>query len=181
MTNYGNYSNNTYNQTLNSKNNNKVPIVEIQAKFPNIPQPKKKIINLFNQNQIINNNNNNTNNNNNNNNNINNNINNNNNNRVKTGRISSRVEKMINQTLDNITNNVNNNNENTISFYPEYKVLKKIENKRSSVDAIGNNNNLNLDLNNNIQPTKWVQLNKITTNKPPKSTMKLGDLLKDDS
>ena len=88
---------------------------------------------------------------------------------------------MINQTLDNITNNVNNNNENTISFYPEYKVLKKIENKRSSVDAIGNNNNLNLDLNNNIQPTKWVQLNKITTNKPPKSTMKLGDLLKDDS
>ena len=161
MTNYGNYSNNTYNQTVNSKNNsNKVPIVEIGAKFPNIPQPKKKIINLNNQNM------------------------NNNDNRVKTGRISSRVEKMINQTLDNLTNNVNNNinnNENSISFYPEYKVLKKIENKRSSVDGIGNNNlNLNSDLNNNIQATRWIQLNKINTNKPPKNTMKLGDLLKDE-
>ena len=109
---------------------------------------------------------------------------NNNDNRVKTGRISSRVEKMINQTLDNLTNNVNNNinnNENSISFYPEYKVLKKIENKRSSVDGIGNNNlNLNSDLNNNIQATRWIQLNKINTNKPPKNAMKLGDLLKDE-
>ena len=192
MTNYGNYPNNTYTQTINPKNNNKVPIVEIQAKFPNLPQPKKKIISLINQNQMINNNNNNNNNINNNNNNINNN-NINNNNRVKTGRISSRVEQMINQTLDNISNNVNNNinfnninnnnnNENTISFYPEYKVLKKVENKRGSVDAIvtTNLNLLNSDLNNNIQPTKWVQLNKITTNKPPKNNMKLGDLLKDD-
>ena len=146
MTNYGNYSNNSFNQIINSKyNTNKIPIIEIGAKFNGNLQQKniRKIIPL--------------------------NYSNSNNNILKNGKIM-KSEKFLNQTLEN-----NINNENNINLNNEYKILRKIETKKSSI-----NQNLNSELNNNnIQTTKWIQLNKITTNKSPKSqnNIKLSDLL----
>ncbi len=146
MTNYGNFSNNSFNQIINSKyNNNKIPIIEIGAKFNGNLQQKniRKIIPL--------------------------NYSNSNNNIIKNGKII-KSEKCLNQTLEN-----NINDENNINLNNEYKILRKIETKKSSI-----NQNLNFELNNNnIQPTKWIQLNKITTNKSPKSqnNIKLSDLL----
>ncbi len=85
-------------------------------------------------------------------------------NRVKTGRSPSRVENIIHQTLDNY-NNKNNKKNNSNQ---DNKKLIKIEPKG---DNIGikfmnkTNYNCNTEINNNIQPTRWVQLNKINTNK----------------
>ena len=146
MTNYANHSSNNFNQIINSKyNNNKIPIIEIGAKFNSNLQQK-------NIRKIIPLNYSNT-----------------NNNIMKSGKMI-KIEKNLNQTLEN-----NINNENNINFTNEYKILRKIESKKSSI-----NQNLNSEFNNNnIQSTKWIQLNKITTNKSPKSqnNIKLSDLL----
>jgi len=103
-------------------------------------------------------------------------------NRVKTGRSPSRVENIIHKTLDNINNGNNKNNNSNQDNIQLIKIEPKIEN--IGIKFMNKTNyNCNTEINNNIQPTRWVQLGKINTNKGYKvqGHSKLNELnIKDD-
>ena len=80
--------------------------------------------------------------------------------RVRTGNQSSRLNKMIMQTLGNTMQE----DYNQRGFNPEYKVIKKID-RRQIIDCDGTKMLMGNNTTNNIGTTHWVPVQSVLTNK----------------
>ena len=80
--------------------------------------------------------------------------------RVRTGNQSSRLNKMIMQTLGNTMQEEYNQR----GFNPEYKVIKKID-RRQIIDCDGTKMLMGNNTTNNIGTTHWVPVQSVLTNK----------------